>query len=598
MNPLISFFLAFALALVLTPLVRYIAKSSNIVSRVKEDRWRREPVPLMGGASLWITFTVLALLSGKISYEIIIILLCSTGIFLLGFIDDVFGLNPQFKLIGQIIISSILILAGIQIKIIPYPVISIPLTILWVVGITNAFNLLDNMDGLSAGIACIASILIFIFSMKHGNLEVAFLSVIITGASLGFLWYNFNPASIFMGDCGSMFLGFLLAVLSILGTWHHATNLVGSLLVPLLVLGIPIFDTSFVTISRKIKGLPVSQGGKDHISHRLVSLGLSERKAVIYLYLFSCVIGVTTLFLIDQPFILIVIGLIIAIGLYALGIFLGEKDTQIASYEEPDIIVKKRSLKARPTTLSKRRIMEILIDLVLITVAYFSSYLLRYDGVMSDINMALFVNTLPWIIMIKFLVFSYMGLYESIWRYIGIRDVINIVKATVLSSLIIVALILMYYRFRDFSRAVFIIDGILTLFLVGGVRLIILVLREYLENYREDGKRIVIVGAGDAGEMVLREIRNNRNLGFRVIGFLDDNPKKHQVKIHGIKVLGDTADLIEISKEKQIDEVLIAIPSATKEAISRITDLCRNAGIKYGMFPEMKKLLDQERSDD
>lgn len=592
------FICSFILAFILTPIIRFIAKKYQIVSQVSDERWSKDTIPLLGGISLWLTFILMTLLFADISIEIIAIIIGSSGVFFLGFVDDVFGLNPQFKLVGQIIISSLIITSGIVIKIIPYPVISIPLTIFWIVGITNAFNLLDNMDGLSTGIAFIASIIIFIFSLKNGNFAVASLAIIVSGSTLGFLKYNFKPASIFMGDCGSMFIGFLLAILAILGTWQHATNLVGTLLVPILVLGIPIFDTSFVTVTRKLRGMPVSQGGKDHISHRLVSLGLSEKKAIFFLYIFSLSIGLATIFLIDKPWILVIMGIMIAIGLYILSMFLGEKDKFRDGFEIKEELVKKRSLKAKPTTLSKRRIMEILIDLILITVAYFSAYLIRYEGVMSETNMKLFINSLPWIIMIKFGVFSYMGLYGSMWRYVGIRDVINILKATLLSSLFIIAVILMYYRFKDYSRSVFIIDWLLTLILIGGVRLMMRSLREYFENYRKDGKKVMIVGAGDAGELLLREIRNNPSIDLRVVGFIDDNPKKHKAKIHGVKVLGNTEDISRLSKEKKVDEVLIAIPSANEQIILRITDVCRKAGLKYGMFTAMKKLIDQIRNND
>ena len=229
---------ALGLSLALTPLTIRLARWKGYIATPQDDRWHKDPTPLIGGAAIFTAFAAALLVAGPGSPGTYSILAGAAGIFVLGLIDDIFGLNPQIKLIGQIIISALMVAMGIQIEIIPWPALSIPLTIFWMVALINAFNLLDNMDGLAAGLAVITSCVLLIFSLQAGDYTVAALSAALGGAALGFLVFNFNPASIFMGDCGSMVLGFCLACFSILGTWRHATNLVVSLTVPILVLGI------------------------------------------------------------------------------------------------------------------------------------------------------------------------------------------------------------------------------------------------------------------------------------------------------------------------------------------------------------------------
>ncbi|MBI3814880.1 MAG: hypothetical protein HY279_10525, partial [Nitrospinae bacterium] len=512
---------------------------------------------------------------------------------ILGLIDDIVTLNPQIKLIGQIIIASLLIVSGVVIKIIPYPVISIPLTILWLVGITNSFNLLDNMDGLSSGIAAVVSLSLGIFSIQYGDTGIALSAFILAGASIGFLVYNFNPARIFMGDCGSMFLGFLLSSLTILGTWKEASNLVAALIVPLLILGIPIFDTTFVTLTRKLRGTPISQGGRDHISHRLAALGLSERQVVLVMYGFSILFASSALYFSINPFIIMVVATLSAVGLYLIGIFLGDEKVYSKGDNGIEVIIAKRQYRKSEIPLSRRRIAEMIMDLLLISAAYFSAYLIRFEGKLINPNMVFFINTLPWVVIVKFITFYYFGIYQSIWRYVGIRDMMAVIKGVTLSSLIIMSGIVIAVRFQEYSRAVFIIDWMLTIGMIGGSRLAIRVLKEYMSDYRkDDGKRVVIIGAGDAGELVLREIRNNHEINFNVVGFIDDDPVKQKYKIHGIPVLGKTEDLSAIKQKYLIEDAIIAIPSASQEIMNRIINKCKNADLKVRTLPAIKGFME------
>ncbi|MDV2495769.1 MAG: hypothetical protein RX316_06095 [bacterium] len=592
---------ALGLSLALTPLIIRLARWKGYIATPQDDRWHKDPTPLIGGVAIFTAFATALLVAGPASPETYSILAGAAGIFVLGLTDDIFGLNPQIKLIGQIIISALMVAMGIQIEIIPWPALSIPLTIFWMVALINAFNLLDNMDGLAAGLAAITSCVLLIFSLQAGDYTVAALSAALGGAALGFLVFNFNPASIFMGDSGSMVLGFCLACFSILGTWRHATNLVVSLTVPILVLGIPIFDTTFVAITRKLRGVPIAKGGRDHISHHLVRLGLNERQAVLTLYAASILIStVTLLYSTVNPLYMVVVAGLVGIGLFIVGLFLEETKRERGIMDQPPTAVygHLRAPRARTVILSRRRIAEILIDVMLITLAYFSAYLVRFESQFDQFYFQLFVRTLPWILVIKLSTFYYMGLYQSVWRYISVRDMLDIVKAVLLSSFVILSFIVLLSRFEGFSRSVFLIDAMFTLILIGGSRGLLRVLREYLENYRREGRRVVIIGAGDAGELMLREIRNNLEMNYQVVGFLDDDPKKRKVRIHGVPVLGSSEELQTVADKNGIEEVLVAIPSATEEQRMLITRRCREAGLPFTVLPSLSPLTANRSTKD
>lgn len=585
---------ALGLALVLTPLVRYFAQRYGKVAVVRDDRWHKKPIPAMGGIAIWLSWILVVLFSVKPDIAILVPIIGATAIFLLGFADDLFHLQPQTKLIGQIVVAAAMIKFGIVIQVISNPLFTIPLTIFWIVGITNAINLLDNMDGLSAGIAAIGALALFIHSIQIGDHFVALQSAAITGAALGFLRYNFYPAKIFMGDSGSLFLGFLLAVLSIKGTWQHASSLVVTMAIPLLILAIPIFDTVFVTITRRIQGKPISQGGRDHISHRLVALGISERQAVIWLYMLSLFLGAISLFYNKINSSIIIIGMILLmVLLYFLGVFLGEMEVYAKNMQAEDggDYEKEGGQEKDKNPVSRRRIFEMLIDIILFSIAYFSAYLVRFESTIPDNFINTYVNSLPWVIVIKCAIFYYMGLYRNIWRYVSIRDMVDIIKAATLCSLVIVLIASMHTRLESYSRSVFFIDWMITIMLIGGSRFFFRVLKEYLGDYQRKTKNVLIIGAGDAGEMVLREIRNNSDMNYNVIGFVDDDPKKQKNQIHNVPILGKIEDIAMISKTKKIDEALLAILSIQKKSIEKIDTLCTQCGVTFKRIPMIREML-------
>jgi UDP-GlcNAc:undecaprenyl-phosphate GlcNAc-1-phosphate transferase len=253
----------------------------------------------MGGVAIYGAFIAAVLLFGNRFRldELLSILVGATLISFLGLWDDRRALSPYLKLLGQCLAASILVITGVRIGTFPWEIVNIAVTLGWVVVITNAFNLLDNMDGLSGGVGAIAAIFFLLLAAMNDQYLVGALSAALVGACLGFLVYNFNPASIFMGDAGALFLGFLLAAVGIKLRFPQGVEIV-TWMVPVLILGLPLFDTSLVFISRLRRGLnPLTTPGKDHLSHRLVAMGYTGREAVLICYLICAGLGVVALFI-------------------------------------------------------------------------------------------------------------------------------------------------------------------------------------------------------------------------------------------------------------------------------------------------------------
>ncbi|MBU1147599.1 MAG: glycosyl transferase [Candidatus Omnitrophica bacterium] len=576
---LIPFFTSFALSIFLTPLVRRIALSRGYVAKPTNDRWHKTETVLFGGIAIFISFIVPYVIFTKPDINITGIILCGGMIFALGLFDDIKHIKPHTKLIGQIIIASLLVSFGVNIKVIPYQIISMPLTVLWIVAIVNSFNLLDNMDGLSAGIAAIVSSIIFVFALLSENLLLALPALILAGSLLGFLRYNFNPAKIFMGDSGSMFIGFMLAAITLQGSWKESTHLVMMLAIPVLVLAVPILDTVFVAIARGLSAHKIFQGGKDHISHRMVVLGLSDKKTVIALYCISILFGgISVLSMFVSPMVTLMLVLVAAITLIYFATFLGK--VKVYTDLKPKDF-KKRSGKVilDGMLMHKRRMLEVGVDFILICVAYVSAYLLRFEGILSLENQSLIVKSLPIVVIIKYAVFFKFGLYRGIWRYVSVTDLIDIFKAILFASIAAVMAVLFVWRFQGFSRAVFVIDWLLLFVLISGTRILERIYKEIFDQASLGGKNVLIYGAGDAGEIVLREIKNNKILGYKPVGFLDDDEEKMGRRIHGVSVLGSRSDMTQITKRKDVHEIIIAIPDLPNDLFEETVSICRSLDI-------------------
>lgn len=305
---IIAFILAFIIAFFMTPVAKKIAFRVGAIANPRKRDMHSKPIPRMGGIAIFTGFMVTFLLVIwqmpliNLKHVFGIVAGCGT-IFALGFFDDIYELNAKIKFIIQILAATIVALCDIRIDFFSIPFIgynpvytdllSIPATIIWIVGITNAVNLIDGLDGLAAGISTIASFCLMILSVNSGYPPAVLLTAILAGSCLGFLPYNFNPASIFMGDTGSTFLGFTLGIISVLGLLKGYT--VATVFVAVLVLGLPIFDTAFAIIRRKLAGRPIMSADRGHLHHRLVDNGYTHKQAVITLYGISGVLGLSAI---------------------------------------------------------------------------------------------------------------------------------------------------------------------------------------------------------------------------------------------------------------------------------------------------------------
>jgi UDP-GlcNAc:undecaprenyl-phosphate GlcNAc-1-phosphate transferase len=511
-----------------------------------------------------------------------LVLLCAAGAFGLGLFDDIRRLSPASKLVGQVAIAAALVAGGVRVEIVNVPAIAFVLTILWVVGLMNAVNLIDNMDGLAAGVAAIAAAVLAIVAIPSTPTAAA-IAAITAGIAVGFLVHNFPPARIFMGDAGSLLLGFLLAAVALLETASDVSNVGFAVLGPLFVLAVPIFDTMLVTASRRFAGIPVSQGGRDHTSHRLAALGLSERAVVLVLYGVAAAFAVVGLAArVVFPVFLALSALAVA-ALALFGVFLYDVDVyrKRGSAVSADTVTGGRLTRA--ASLSVRFGAEVGLDVLLLTTAYYVSYLVRFEGLPAAAWLDLFIPSLPLVVAIQLGAFVATGVYRTLWRYVGLSDAVVILRATALGTAAAMLAIVIEFRFSGYSRAVFVLDGVLAATLVFGARGFLVWLRHWFSSRpRADDRRVLIVGASDYGELALRLLRRTPGVSYRPVGFLDDDPGKWHRRIGGVPIVGPVGDFDDVVRRLNVDYVVVALDRAA--ARDPVRERCEALGISFREF--------------
>lgn len=546
--------------------------AARLTATPSERRWHKRATPLVGGTGVFAGILAgvgLAIAVGAVhgSSELYAILGGAAILYAVGLLDDAFSLPPLAKLAAQGGAAALVLTNGLTVELVKNDWIAVPIAVVWLIGMTNAFNLLDNMDGVAATVAGIACAYFAIDAVTvHPSHLVLVLSLGVAFACAGFLPFNIRlrkPAGAFLGDSGSQVLGFSLAAIALASSWKVAAPSLATVLLPIVVLAIPIVDTALVTVVRALERRPIHQGGKDHTSHRLVYSGLSERRTLILLAVVAAALGGTTLaYNAADNSVVTLVGVLITFAvLVQLAGFLGGV--------------------GGPGLLQRGRLAEVLVDFALITAAFACAYLLRFEGGGPPNQRHLFLAALPVILAARYAVFILLGMYSSVWRFMSARDAIRIPIAVALSEGIAVLFLALSQTrsFETYSRSVFVIDAILCTLLIGAARLGERAISPLLGSMArpEERSRVLIVGAGRGGRSLLRELRETP--GQQVIGFVDDDPSLRRRRVHGVQILGTAAEIEAVLERRHPDVVLVTIPDAPRERLDFVVAGCERAGI-------------------
>jgi UDP-GlcNAc:undecaprenyl-phosphate GlcNAc-1-phosphate transferase len=350
--------------------------------------------------------------------------------------------------------------------------------------------------------------------------------------------------------------------------------------VPACILLVPILDTTLVTITRLLRGQAISQGGKDHASHRLVVLGLSEPQAVLLLYLMATVAGGTAVLIkwFSYSLSLVVLPLLI-LGFSLFTAYLAQ--VEIVSTEEGRQKQAQRKIAVLLSTLTyKRRLLEVLLDLLVISFAYYLAFALRFEFQLDASLLRLFVNSLPLVLAWTYAAFFVLGIYRGLWRYTGVEDLVRIAWAAGCGTLLSMGGLIVSHGFIGYSRMVFVVYGLLLFLGVAGSRLSFRLFGLFVQWKKKEKIPVLIYGAGDGGEVVVRECRKNSHIEYRPIGFLDDDPLKTGRTVLGLRIFGGAEKLPEIVQREKVKGCIISSPTVLANGHAhQIRELCRQEGL-------------------
>jgi UDP-GlcNAc:undecaprenyl-phosphate/decaprenyl-phosphate GlcNAc-1-phosphate transferase len=576
MTLLLPFLLGLVLAAALVPLCRVLAARLNVVAHPRDDRWHRSTVPLLGGVAIAVSLAVGSIVTGIVS-SIAVPLAAALVICGVGLVDDFLTLRPATKLIAQISVAAALVYLGYTLRWLESPLLDSLLTIAWVVGLTNAFNLLDNMDGLCGGVALIVAIMLLVgfytgVTRDRAVAEMTYLALL-AGGTAGFLLFNFPPASIFMGDTGSLLLGFSLAALTLSpdGVRGSRADVVSVITAPVFVLLIPIFDTTLVTLLRLLSGRSPATGGRDHSSHRLVAMGLSERTAVLVLCSLAALGGIIGNALRHAEGWSTLVAALFLLAMCLFAAYLG----RIKVYDDPAAAPRVRALTPLVGEfLYKRRVAEVMLDFCLITIAYYGAYRLRFEGDEFGANAQTFYQSVPIVLAAQLIAFFIVGVYRGVWRHFSLMDGVTIAKGVILGTAAYQLIILNLYRTVSYSQTVFLIYAVLLVVLVTVTRASFRLMGEFVQRQRAANRRAIIYGAAQNAPLAVRELYDRAGTPLKIVGFIDDDLRIARTRVHGYPVLGTYDSLCDRIAARAVD-VVILNHAVDEDRLASLEELCQ-----------------------
>ena len=582
--------LALLTSVMLTPVIRRAALRSTRLSAASPERWHQRPTPNFGGIAIFIGFAAALVLetlltSGDLSIREVSaravvplthrdgLLLAAVMIFALGLVDDLVQLRPSTKLVGQLAAASVLLMSGVGVWLTGYYVVDVMISLFWFIGITNALNLLDNMDGLAGGVGAIAASFMGVNFLLAGDVELAGVAFAFAGALVGFLVHNYPPARIFMGDSGSLFTGLVLAGLALSPAPGLSRSLFAVVVVPAIVLAVPILDTTFVTVTRLLEGRPVSKGGTDHTSHGLVALGISEERVVWLVWGLAAGGGLIGLSVrsVSRPVAYALGGsllvLLTLLGLYLLSSRMSALERSERADEERDDeerAAEGRADEGEGTHVFNRLlrlhhrfpVLTVLMDVALVAIAYFGAYLVRWDTEQLPAELAYFRQTLAMVIVLKLTGLAAAGAYAPRFRHYSLADVLGTIRANILGTLLAASVLLLAFRV-GLSRGVLIVDFLLcaTLTVVG--RVSFRFLGDVKEKWSSEGAPAAFVGRIEDAELAFRALRCVGEPRLRPVAVVDYSYGGRRGRFKGYPLFGGDAGLERAVRERGVNAIVM-----------------------------------------
>ncbi len=595
--------LSAGITVALTPLVRLLALAIGAVDKPDGRKIHTKPMPRLGGLATFASFLITtfavhflfpqAALDSLPSLSSWPLLLASSLILLvLGMLDDIRPLKPGPKFLVQFLAAALVYFAGLRIEsaadpfsggVLSFGPLSLPLTVLWIVGVTNAFNLIDGLDGLASGIGAIAALTISAIALVHNEPATATLAITLAGVAIGFLRYNFNPAKVFLGDSGSLFLGFALAVLSIQSSAKGSTAF--SVAVPLLALSVPIMDTSLAMLRRILRSFfpeqsrpattlrklhSMFQPDRRHIHHQLLARGLSQREAVFVLYFVSITFGLCAFLVtagsLNASLILTGAGITAIIAIRKLG------------YRELALLRNGLLLRLYRRTLLRNAAGHVLLDVLSVAAAYLLASLLSLHARGETVNWQLKTSSLAVVAALQLSAFFVGGLYRRRITLFGIGDFLQILRAISVGTVATVFACLLLPLLQDRSNLgmLALLDYYFLATFVIGSRVAFHVMNYLFRRHATEGKKALIYGADRGGMFALQSLlaaaarREGDQPPLTPVGFLDDDPEMEGKFLDGYPVFGGHWKLAGLVKTMNVAEIVLAKPNITSATFLRL----------------------------
>ena len=554
-------------------MVRALALRAGQMAGATEDRWHTRPTPnvgglaIVGGFALAVALEVgvfgLGLGGGEVAPQAVVPLTPPVGLVVaallagaVGLWDDVRRLRPSTKLVGQVAAASMLLMTGIGVWLTGIYVLDVLISLFWFVGITNALNLLDNMDGLAGGIAAIAATFLGINFLLGGQSELAILAFAFAAALGGFLVHNYPPARIFMGDSGSLFVGLFLAGLALSPVPGLSRSLAAVVAVPLVMLAIPILDTTFVTVTRLLEGRAVSRGGRDHTSHTLVSLGISEERALWILWGLAILGGGVGLLVrtASRTFAYMLGGILLAalalLGSYLLTSRLDRLEADRTAESHVTLLERLGALHQRIPFLVFG------MDIFVVGLAYYAAYLIRWDSGQLPAELAYFQRTLVFVVALKLMAFAGAAAYAPRWRHYSIADAIVMVRANLFGTVLTASVLLLVAR-SGLSRGVLVVDFLVCTILTVLGRLSFRLLEDATGRWSVQGAPMAFVGPIEDADLAFRAVRALSEPRLRPVAVVDHSQVAAKGRFRGYPLFGGADAIARAVRDCEVHTVVV-----------------------------------------